>query len=115
MVLGISLHEFNPESALLLKSNQYSNRYESTITLRIIFLQISGISPHRCSVIIDLWLKNPKAVRPDNGAIKEKSRPQKYTAIFTLLPYPALFSAPRWREMPVEEGSIQIIDSKSGS
>jgi hypothetical protein len=32
-----------------------------------------------------------------------------------LRPSPQLFSAPRRREMPVEEGSTQIIDGKSGS
>jgi hypothetical protein len=78
MILGTFLSEFNYESVLLLEGKQYGNRYESSITLEIISLRISGTPDYRSSGITDLWLINPRLAPPDNCAIKEKSRPNRH-------------------------------------
>ena len=65
-------------------------------------------------------LKICKSKRNRFGAWRALSVSAFYLAttlasLSALFEYPGLLSAPRWREMPVEEGSIQIIDGKSGS
>lgn len=72
MVLGTSLPEFIPKSAFLLEGNQYSNRYERTITLYL-SPDFAHTYPSLLS-ITDLCLKNPRPAPPDNGAPGERLR-----------------------------------------